>query len=127
MQAVLERSTIIHDDFGANVVHYAARNGSPKILRFLIISCRMNGNVRSQSGALPAHDAAAFGKLSALSWLLQNTDTSLLDRDKYGQTFLHLAARFDYFIYNFLFFNYMPIECNLKYKTRNKSNNLNQE
>jgi ankyrin repeat protein len=115
MQAVLERSTIIHDDFGANVVHYAARNGSPKILRFLIISCRMNGNVRSQSGALPAHDAAAFGKLSALSWLLQNTDTSLLERDKYGQTFLHLAARFDYFIHNFqFFFYYMHIESYFK-------------
>jgi len=59
----------------------------------------MNAKVRSQSGALPAHDAAAFGKLSALSWLLNNTDTSLVERDNYGQTFLHLAARFEFLLF----------------------------
>lgn len=93
MQTLLERSQVINDDFGATLVHYAARNGNAKILRFLVVTCGMNANIKSRSGALPAHDAAALGKLNALSWLLKNTNTSLWERDHCGQTFLHVAAR----------------------------------
>lgn len=94
MQAVLERSHLIDDDFGANIVHYAARNGSTKILKFLVITCRMSATVRNSTGSLPTHEAAAFGKLSALSWLIQNTDASITERDNFGHTYLHLAARY---------------------------------
>lgn len=44
-------------------------------------------------GALPIHDAAALGKLSALVWLVRNAQCSLMDRDKEGATVLHVASR----------------------------------
>ena len=93
MKNVLEKSQHIEDEFGANLLHYAARNGNVSILQFLVVKCGLNAMLRSETGSLPAHEAAAFGKVDALSWLLKNTKTTLLDRDNFGHTFLHLAAR----------------------------------
>lgn len=93
MKSVLEKSQHIEDEFGANLLHYAARNGNVTILQYLVNKCRLNPLLRSETGSLPAHEAAAFGKVDALAWLLNTTKTSLLDRDNFGHTFLHLAAR----------------------------------
>lgn len=93
MKSVLERSQLIEDEFGANLLHYAARNGNVGILHYLVTKCGLNPLLTSETGSLPAHEAAAYGKVEALAWLLQTTNTSLLDRDHHGHTFLHIAAR----------------------------------
>lgn len=93
MKCVLEKSQLIEDEFGSNLLHYAARNGNLGILQYLITKCGLNPMLRSETGALPAHEAASYGKLEALAWLLSSTNTPLLDRDHYGHTFLHIAAR----------------------------------
>lgn len=90
---VLENSQQIEDAFGANLVHYAARAGNVCMLKFLVSNCGLNPLLRSETGSLPAHEAASCGKLEALRWLLEAGDTQLLDRDRFGHTFLHLAAR----------------------------------
>ena len=93
MKSVLEKSQHLENDFHANLVLYAARNGNVSILQFLVSKCGLNPLLRSETGSLPAHEAAAFGQVDALEWLLKTTKTSLLDRDHYGHTFMHLAAR----------------------------------
>ena len=93
MKTILEKSQLIEDEFGANLLHYASRNGNINILQYLITKCGLNPLLRSETGALPAHEAAAFGKVEALAWLLKSTNTSLLDRDHYGHTYLHIASR----------------------------------
>ncbi|OTF69775.1 ankyrin repeat domain containing protein [Euroglyphus maynei] len=94
MKSVLEKSRHIEGEFGANLVHYAARNGDVNILNFLIIKCGLNPLLRStDNGYLPAHEAASFGKIEAFIWLLKMTNSSLMDRDYYGHTYLHIAAR----------------------------------
>lgn len=93
MKSVLEKSHHIEDEFGANLLHYAARNGNVSMLQYLVGKCGLNAALRSETGSLPAHEAAAFGKVEALAWLLHTTNTSLLDRDHFGHTFMHLAAR----------------------------------
>ena len=93
LHLVTQQTQLIQDDFGATLVHYAARNGNTKILKFLVTNCKMDPNLRTKNGSLPAHEAASFGQLSALIWLINNTETSLWDRDDCGQTFLHLASR----------------------------------
>lgn len=93
MKPLLERTPMTHDNFGATCVHYAARNGNTKLLRYLVRKCGMQANVRTYLGSTPGHDAAAFGKLSALIWLLKNGHCSLADRDNEGATVLHISAR----------------------------------
>lgn len=93
MKPLLQRTTMIQDDFGATCVHYAARNGNTKLLRYLVKKCGMKASIRSHLGTSPAHDAAAFGKLSALIWLLKNGHCSIDDRDNEGSTVLHISAR----------------------------------
>lgn len=93
IQPLLEGAPTIFDDFGATCVHYAARSGNTKVLRFLVKSCRMKANVRSKVGSTPAHDAAALGKLSALIWLLKNGECCVFDEDNEGATVLHVSAR----------------------------------
>lgn len=95
MKNVLEKSRYIEGTFGANLVHYAARNGDVNILDFLIIKCGLNPLLRSidNNGYLPTHEAALLGKIETLAWLLKMTNSSLMDRDYYGHTYLHLAAR----------------------------------
>ncbi|XP_074598413.1 espin protein forked isoform X2 [Brevipalpus obovatus] len=94
MKPLLERTPMTHDNFGATCVHYAARNGNTKLLRYLVRKCGMQANVRTYLGSTPGHDAAAFGKLSALIWLLKNGHCSLADRDNEGATVLHISARY---------------------------------
>ena len=93
MKSLLESSNHIEDEFGANLLHYAARNGNLSILQYLVFNCGLNPLLRSETGSLPAHEAAAFGKIEALAWLLKATKTTLFDRDHFGHTFLHIAAR----------------------------------
>lgn len=94
MKSVLEKSQDLEGTFQANLLVYAARSGHVGILQFLVLKCGLCGTVRSpETGALPAHEAAAYGRVEALAWLLAHTKTTLLDRDHYGHTFLHLAAR----------------------------------
>ena len=95
MKNVLENSHHIEEEFLANLIHYATRNGDIKILNFLIIKCGINPLLRSNdlNGYLPTHEAASLGNVETLEWLLKMTNLSLMDRDYYGHTYLHIAAR----------------------------------
>lgn len=99
MKNILENSKHVEGEFGANLLHYAVRNGNVQILQFLIIKCRLNPFQRSmENGFLPTHEAASLGNVETLAWLLKMTNLSLLERDHYGHTYLHIAARYEYLL-----------------------------
>lgn len=117
---MLENSQQIEDAFGANLVHYAARAGNVCMLKFLVSNCGLNPLLRSETGSLPAHEAASYGKLEALRWLLEASDTQLLDRDRFGHTFLHLAARLvTHFVLNLV--NILDCKLNLAIMSKSVS------
>lgn len=94
MQNVLKKSEKIDEDFTVTLLHFAVRNGTIEILDFLIDKCGLNPMLRWRcNGFLPGHQASSLGKLETLQWLLKATKTNLNDRDNYGHTFLHIAAR----------------------------------
>lgn len=85
----------MRDKQGATPLHYAARGGQVRVLRFLLDVAGETPSFvpRTLVGATPLHDAAALGQLPALRFLLHNTLCRLDDADVEGCTVLHLAAR----------------------------------
>lgn len=83
----------IRDLKGAGVFHYAAQGNQIQVLRFFHPFVLNVAAPRARDGSSPAHDAAAFGHLKALQWLLRNTACRLLDHDVYGCNILHTAAK----------------------------------
>ncbi|CAN7987456.1 unnamed protein product, partial [Ixodes pacificus] len=81
------------DSVGGSCVHYAARGGHVKALRFLVQAVGLRPHARDVAGASPAHEAAAAGKTRALRWLLVHTACKVRDVDREGATVLHIAAR----------------------------------
>lgn len=67
----------ITDCLGAGLVHHASRAGRLECLKFLVLQANLPGNHRANSGATPAHDAAALGNLAVLQWLIKDGGYSM--------------------------------------------------
>lgn len=83
-------------------MHYAARGGHVRTLRFLVHVVGLKAHARDCGGATAAHEAAAAGKTRALRWLLAHTNCRARDRDSQGATVLHVAARYENTLYLYL-------------------------
>ena len=68
------------DEYGASLVHLAARSGVVAALEYLVKELKIDPKQRSLLGSTPLHDAAAAGKLEVVQWLLKNTDLDVNDQ-----------------------------------------------
>ncbi|XP_069752634.1 espin-like protein isoform X2 [Narcine bancroftii] len=80
------------DDHGANVLHLAARFGRSETVRWLL-QAGCDPMLETDSGAVPAHYAAAKGDLTSLKMILTQTPRALNKQTQNGATPLYLACQ----------------------------------
>ncbi|KAK6630417.1 hypothetical protein RUM43_014762 [Polyplax serrata] len=83
----------IRDFVSASVFHYAARGDQVSVLRFLWPLLKGKPFPKTLQLSTPAHEAAAFGNLTSLQWLLKRSRSLMQATDIDGCNILHLAAR----------------------------------
>ena len=92
LQSLNSMQSLIHDQNGSNIVHFACVGGNLAVVKYIVVYCRGMMHCSNHSGNTPLHLACMYGHIDVVKYLVKEHEYDVKHENGKGFSALHCAC-----------------------------------